>query len=92
MYQVYEWIKIEDNLPTEDGWYLCTTNDDRVVRLYFYTKTRKWIENIKKHMFDIYDIFGHSSGRRILPKDEDCDWTDKVIAWMPLPEPYKESE
>ena len=38
-------------------------------------------------MFELYDIFGKVTGEKIF--EDDFDWTDEVVAWMPLPEPYK---
>ena len=38
---------------------------------------------------ELYDIYSKSTHKRITEEKEDVYWDDWVIAWMPLPEPYR---
>lgn len=89
------WIPVNERKPIDNGWYQCTTktpeNYRMVIDLYF--KNGKWLDNRRIDMFEVYRIYGygHSDQEHLLKYDEfdNFNWTDYVIAWMPLPEPYK---
>ena len=88
-----QWIPVSEKLPEKYGWYQVTLKDGRVSRLYYDYKGDRWIDNVRKHMFELYDIYSKITHKRITEKKEDVYWDDCVIAWMELPEPYKaESE
>lgn len=78
--------------PKKYGWYQVTLKDGRVNRLYYDYKSDRWIDNVRKHMFELYDIYSKSTHKRITEEKEDVYWDDWVIAWMPLPQPYKERQ
>ena len=82
---VGKWIPCSKRLPEEENKYLCTcSSDDKMFVLSFhknlYAYDRYVFEQYKGTVhpgFIIYDsIYG----------DTEVD----VLAWMPLPEPYKE--
>ena len=84
---VSRWIPVSERLP-EDGVYLVTvertTGEQRI-------ETKSFAKDL--HRFDSYDFPEHKCGWY----DYDSEygyWEDtNVIAWMPLPQPYKgESE
>ena len=81
-----KWTLFKENPPKENGWYYCTVSKDigGYARELFY-KNGRFIDNIRLNMFDLYDVYGKLTGKKI---EEDCDWTDLVVAWMPLPDPY----
>ena len=83
-----KWTLVKDNLPEEDGWYYCTVTKDigGYARELFY-KNGRFLDNIRIHMFELYDIFGKTTGEKIF--EDSFDWTNEVVAWMPLPEPYR---
>ena len=93
------WIPVSERLPKDNGWYRCTViiNDlPRTIELFY--KNGKWLDNRRIDMFNTYDIYGYgnTTEKHKLSYQElisEFDWTKNVIAWMPLPEPYKaESE
>lgn len=89
------WIPVSERLPRENGWYQCTVvlNDlPRTMELFY--KNGKWLDNRRINMFDTYDIhgYGNTKEKHKLSYQElisEFEWTENVIAWMPLPEPYK---
>ena len=82
------WIPCSERLPERYGWYLCTLKDGRV-NCYYWNKKGEWVDNGKKHFFDLYNIRSRYTGEEINPEQEgSVYWTDWVIAWMPLPEAY----
>ena len=76
--------------PKKYGWYICSLKDGRVCSKYWNGKT--WIDNIRKHMFELYDIRSKLTGEKLSPEDEDIDWTGWVEAWMPFPNRYQPKE
>lgn len=87
-----QWIPCSERLPERYGWYLCTLKDGRV-NCYYWNNKGEWVDNGKKHFFDLYNIRSRYTGEEINPEQEgSVYWTDWVIAWMPLPEPYKEGD
>ncbi|MBR3361431.1 MAG: hypothetical protein IKG39_08840 [Lachnospiraceae bacterium] len=81
------WIPVSERLPEKYGWYLCTLKDDRVNELYYSNGI--WLDNAKKHLFDLYDIRSRFTGEIVEPEQESVYWTDWVTAWMPKPESFK---
>lgn len=86
-----EWISMKKYQPKEKGWYFCTVvvNDKRMTRELYYNESGKWIDNIRKNMFDLYTIRSKLTGEIITEDQEAVDWTDLVIAWMDRPKEYK---
>lgn len=84
------WIPCSERLPKKYGWYQVILKDGRVSRLYYDYKGDRWIDNVRKHMFELYDIYSKITHKRITEEKEDVYWDDWVVAWMPMPEPYKE--
>ena len=76
------WIPVSERLPREKDWYQCTCVDEEIWKkpivrdLYYYPKIKSFIDNIR------YETNG-------LKNIEEYNWTKYVIAWQPLPEPYK---
>lgn len=84
-----QWIPCNERPPERYGWYLCTLKDGRV-NCYYWDNKGKWVDNGKKHFFDLYNIRSRYTGEEIDPEQEgSVYWTDWVIAWMDLPEPYQ---
>lgn len=81
------WILCSEKLPKKNGWYICSIKGGNVNALYYTGKT--WIDNVRKHMFELYDITSKLTGMKISPEKESVYWDGWVIAWMPLPEAYK---
>lgn len=83
------WIPISERLSEKCGWYMCTLKDYRV-NTYYWNNKGEWIDNGKKHFFELYNISSRYTGEDITAEQEgSVYWTDWVIAWMPLPDPYK---
>ena len=86
------WIPVEERLPDKYGWYLCTLKDGRV-NCYYWNNKGEWLDNGKKHFFELYHVYSKLTGMEVLAKNEESVyWTDWVIAWRPLPKPYKPKE
>lgn len=84
-----QWIPCSERLPDKAGWYLCTYKDGRVNTKY-WSKDKGWIDNIRLHMFELYDIRSKLTKEEVKLAEESIYWDDLIKAWMPLPEPYKE--
>jgi len=86
------WISVEDRLPDKYGWYLCTLKDGRV-NCYYWNNKGEWLDNGKKHFFELYHVYSKLTGMEILAKNEgSVYWTDWVIAWRPLPPAFEPKE
>ena len=81
------WIPCSERLPEEDGKYLCSYGDGHVGTFCFAT--------------NLYLLAPFNFGRYKYNEHKgfyECDSTygyyeiENVIAWQPLPQPYKESE
>ena len=83
-----QWIPCSERLPEEAGWYLCTYKDGRVNTKY-WSKDKGWVDNIRLHMFELYDIRSRLTKKEVKLAEESIYWDDWVKAWMPLPEPMK---
>ena len=71
----FQWVPVSERTPDDYG----------AVLLQY--KNRRWLETEKRETLDIgyFDAFGNEELR------EGCEnFRGEVIAWMPLPEPYKE--
>lgn len=74
------WIPVKERLPEREGRYLVTFGNPRNVGLVGYGTCRR-------------DLFGREIGFGWYDLHEAEYFSiDAVIAWMPLPEPYSESE
>jgi len=83
-----QWTPCSERLPEEAGWYLCTYKDGRVNTKY-WSKDKGWVDNIRLHMFELYDIRSRLTKEEVKLAEESIYWDDWVKAWMLLPEPYK---
>ena len=83
-----QWISVNENQPDKYGWYLCSLKDGRVNTLYWHNR-KGWIDNVRMHMFELYDIRSKLTGNEVKPENESVYWNDWVKAWMPLPKPYR---
>ena len=73
----FQWVPVSDRTPDDYG----------AVLLQY--SNRRWLETEKRETLDIgyFDAFGNEELR------EGCEkFRGEVVAWMPLPEPYKRSE
>ncbi len=90
-----KWIPVSERLPKENGWYQCTVIPNNVpMTLELFFKNGKWLDNRRINMFDLYDIYGYGNTKekhKLSYQDliSEFEWTENVIAWMPLPEPYR---
>lgn len=69
------WIPVEERLPETQGWYHVAIRDE---------KTKKIAVELDLYAVETAKNFGHEIG---FCKDGRWDRREKVIAWMPLPEP-----
>lgn len=82
--KVGEWIPVSERLPEENGSYLCQINfaNHEIIDVLFFAtnlyKVDKWDFSDKKRA-GFYDC----------EYDWGCFEVYDVIAWMPLPEPYR---
>jgi len=89
------WIPCNKQLPTDNKWYHCTVVlDDLSLTMDLYYKNDKWLDNRRINMFDTYDIYGYGNTtekHKLFYQEliSEFDWTKNVVAWMPLPQPYK---
>lgn len=91
------WIPVTKRSPEKNDWYQCTVILDNLsLTMDLYYRNGKWLDNRRIDMFNLYDIYGYgnTNERHKLSYQEfsEFDWTENVIAWMPLPQPYKEAE
>ena len=93
------WTPVSEELPKDNGWYQCTViSDNLILTMDLFYKDGKWLDNRRINMFNTYDIYGYgnSTEKHKLSYQElisEFDWTENVMAWMPLLKPYKiESE
>ena len=69
------WIPVEERLPETQGWYHVAIWDE---------KTKRIAVELDSYAVETAKNFGHEIG---FCKDGRWDGREKVIAWMPLPEP-----
>ena len=69
------WIPVEERLPENQGWYHVAIRDE---------KTKRVAVELDLYAIETAKNFRHKPG---FCKDGRWDGREKVIAWMPLPEP-----
>mgnify|MGYP006967165538 FL=1 len=69
----------QESSPDIDYWFDCEMPDDEQ-EILVTVKHKNWI-SVEKDVCYVDSCYGLDSG---------YDWLDDIIAWMPLPEPYKE--
>ena len=92
------WVPVSERLPKENGWYQCTiiANDlPRTMELFY--KNGKWLDNRRVDMFNTYDIYGYGNTKEkhklsFQELISEFKWSQAVIAWKPLSQPYKADE
>lgn len=82
--KVGEWIPCSERLPDKDGTYLCSCDWS----IGSFVCVRKFAKDL--HSIQKYD-FPKGSGSGFYYYEEDWGYSKEtdVIAWQPLPEPYK---
>lgn len=74
------WIPVDERLPEEDGTYLVTFKNGIKVCMVGYGSCER-------------TVLGHPIGHGWYSLEETQYYVeDSIIAWMPLPEPYKETK
>lgn len=68
-----QWIPCSERLPEDDNAYFVTVHPDYIVPGGLSVDTLHWYDG--KWWFDYYG--------------QPAEFTDPIIAWMPLPEPWK---
>lgn len=79
------WIPVSERLPEVNGSYLTT-----IKGIGYYNRIRSFANSL--HKIDKYDFSSKKAGWYFY--DSECGYIEEtdVIAWMPLPKPYTESE
>ena len=85
---VPQWIPCSERLPEEDGDYWITVDPRYVPPQYKSTDIILW-SNGKWMMADYFVIDGE--GRK-MPEYKAVEVDIPIIAWMPLPEPYRKGD
>lgn len=83
--QKYRWIPVTERLPEEEGEYICQVESECVCILGF-TKDASKVD---------WFCFGDKFKGKTLFYEFDYElgyYEREAVAWMPLPEPYKEVE
>ena len=100
------WRRFDKHKPPHDGWYQCTVAfpsnsidgkedvQSYVMDLYWYEEHNKWMDNRRQDIFSTYEVYGYGNGnkKKRLYSNNLCDRTSGVIAWRPLPKPFKITE
>lgn len=96
-YKWHDLRKNPDDLPKNDGWYYCWLRNDTIdygMDLYFYIKNKKFIDNRRKDVFNVYKVMafcGFPEGYKQIYTDDTVDRTSEVIAWR-LVESFEEGD
>ena len=79
------WIPCSERLPEKNGDYLCCSSGMAIITCGFANDIYKVDE------WDFCDYKGKSKKRGFYDYDSEYGYyeVDDVVAWMPLPEPYK---
>lgn len=83
------WIPVKERLPEKDGKYLVThvvSFQTRMIDVYSYANDLYKIDK-----YDFWDRKG-KSGWYDIDREYGGILLDDVVAWMELPEPYKEGQ
>ena len=80
------WIHVSEKLPNKDGTYLVTTKG--ISTKHIFVETASYAKDL--HKLNEY-AFESGTGDGWYNFDSEYGYfeVDSVIAWMPLPEPYK---
>lgn len=110
MFRNLFWHRFPKSQPTKDGWYQCTINfefsrkfigndemilyQEYVMDLYWYNKSRSFIDNRAKQVIETYEVIGYgknSEKHRISLEEfnHSIDRTKSVIAWRKMPKTYR---
>ena len=84
------WKRYPKRAPMDDGWYLCTLENGRVMDLYYDWLIKEWIDKRRQSVFNGYKVY--KSGKEALDYnrvygDANC-LRDDVVAWKKLPKAY----
>lgn len=85
----FEWIPVSEKLPNEhDSIFAKSYGTDKWENLFWRTTSNRVIATIKYNdgRVIVKEAFTHDGEWTVEKRNINC----KVIAWMPLPEPYKE--
>lgn len=87
----FEWIPVSEKLPNEhDSVFAKSYGTDKWNNMFWRTTSNRVIATIKYNdgTVIVKEAFTHDGEWTVEKKNINC----KVIAWMPLPNPYKEKE
>lgn len=87
----FEWIPVSKKLPDEhDSIFAKLYGTDKWDNMFWRTTSNRVIATIKYNdgTVIVKEAFTHDGEWTFEKRYENC----KVIAWMPMPEPYKENE
>lgn len=89
-----EWISTNDRLPNKKGSYLCCVRHVYCCDDPDYNDTYMDVLSFTNNLYSVDDIVFSDRKNDSGFYDFDSEWgyceIDRVIAWMPLPKPYKE--
>ena len=89
--ELFEWIPVSEKLPDEhDSVFAKSYGTDKWNNLFWRTTSNRVIATIKYNdgTVIVKEAFTHDGEWTVEKRNTNC----KVIAWMPMPEPYKENE
>jgi len=94
------WIPVTEKLPEKNGSYLCSVDDESVnigskqfvTTLDYGDAAKNAKEHFKSCVFENGKAFGEDWSRPDDKPYSEIDNVVRVIAWMPIPEPYREEE
>lgn len=89
--ELFEWIPVSEKLPDEhDSVFAKSYGTDKWNNMFWRTTSNRVIATIKYNdgTVIVKEAFTHDGEWTVEKKNINC----KVIAWMPMPEPYKENE
>ena len=89
--ELFEWIPVSEKLPDEhDSVFAKSYGTDKWNNMFWRTTSNRVIATIKYNdgTVIVKEAFTHDGEWTVEKRNTNC----KVIAWMPMPEPYKENE